>query len=118
MKKDHVDPMQMRRIGLRHAIVVPVRKAVVFDMNAVDQKIAEVDRKLEALARKRVELEQERSALSATRAGFDAMPIEREEGDPEVPLEPPPSTKQAHAERLAKARAEEAAAEDANPKEE
>jgi hypothetical protein len=82
-------PGSMRRIGLRHAVVTVAVTAQVVDRNSL---VIELDQTVAQLARARqlvAQLEAQRSQLETKLAQFDAAPIERLDGDPDVPLEEP-----------------------------
>lgn len=81
----HVEPGELRRIGLRHAVVVMPVEARVVDVNAMRVELATLDRRLEAARKAMRQLEQRRTELSESITQFETMPIERIDGDPEVP---------------------------------
>jgi len=76
---------QLRRIGQRHAVVVPARSVQVLDMGEVDRAIVRATKQLAAMAEQRIKLEETLSDLRAQRDAFDALAIERDDDDPEVP---------------------------------
>jgi hypothetical protein len=83
----HVEPGEVRRIGIRHAVVVLPVEARVVDMNGPRVELAQIDRKLDELKKMQRRLEARRTELADTIAQFDALPIERQDDDPVVPVE-------------------------------
>jgi hypothetical protein len=79
-------PGSMRRIGLRHAVVTAPVRAELVDVGKLTNDLAVTTDKL-ARARALVALlETERAQLETKIAQFSAAPIERVDGDPDVPL--------------------------------
>lgn len=76
----------MRRIGLRHAVVTPAITAQVVDRNSIVAELEQASRSLGNARQLVTQLEAQRSHLETKLAQFDAAPIERVDGDPEVPL--------------------------------
>lgn len=83
----HVELGAVRRIGHRHAVVLLPVEAKVVDMNAQRVALERVDARLESLKRELRSLERQRTAIADTITQFENLPIERDDGDPEVPQE-------------------------------
>lgn len=88
-KQGETDVGVMRRIGHRHAIVLPARRAELVDINDVEVELARTVEIIGAAKLQLAKLDQRRQQLEARLAEFKAAPIDRVEGDPTVPLEPP-----------------------------
>jgi hypothetical protein len=84
-KVGHVEAGAVRRIGLRHAVVLQPVVATIVDMTRQRQMLDRIDKRLAALGAERRQLEAKRTEIADTLAQFEAMPIEREDGDPVVP---------------------------------
>lgn len=82
-------PGSMRRIGLRHAVVVEPVRARVLDVNQLRLELQQVTGQLARARAAVAQLDQHRVTLETRIAEFEAASIDRVEGDPEVPLEPP-----------------------------
>ncbi len=79
----------LRRIGHHHVVVAPARMDQVLDMRLVDRDILKFTKQLASMARQRVQMEIALADLLAQRIAFDGLPIDRDEDDPDVPLEAP-----------------------------
>lgn len=82
-------PGSMRRIGLRHAIVVEPTRAKVVDLGRLEFDLQQTNEQLERLRLALAQLEQQRTALESRIAQFKTAAVERIDGDPEVQLEEP-----------------------------
>lgn len=87
--KDQIDAGGMRRIGARHAIVLPERKATVLDLAAVTAELAECNKRLRTIEAKRARVVARRDQLQKFRDEFAALTVDRDEGDPVVPQAAP-----------------------------
>lgn len=106
-KVGDVEPLVMRRIGHRHAVVTPPVETNVLDMNVVDVQLEASNRQIVTLEQKLAKLRARVADLRTQRAAFDQLPIDRVTDDPNVPLTPPEAQEIAAAEdakRLAAAR--------------
>ncbi len=83
-------PGSMRRIGRFHCIVTAPVTAKVVDVNSLRIELAQCTTSLDKARRMTALLENERAQLEMKLAQFSAAPIERVDGDPEVPQETPP----------------------------
>lgn len=108
-RKDRSDPLEIRRIGHRHAILVPARTAEVVDVRRIGAEIAKLDETLAGLDKRRATVEARRARLLEVQRQFESLPVERESDDPVVPLEPPRLSRDVASER-AKLRAASLAA--------
>lgn len=84
-----VDPVQIRKIGYRHAVVTPQRQSTVVDMNQLRVQRDNQRRQVRALERQLEATKAELAKSEAFLLAFDAQAVDRLEGDPEVPLEAP-----------------------------
>jgi len=82
-------PASIRRIGHRHVILTPGSIPQLVEIEDVDRAIIKAMKRItgmqQELQRARLELDE----LEQVRASFDEAPIDRQEGDPEVPQGPP-----------------------------
>jgi hypothetical protein len=80
-----VDELEIRRIGVNHAVVLPPRQATLLDVGEMRREVTQITRRLAAMEDERVRLTallQDRNLIVAQ---FDAAKIDRIDGDPEVP---------------------------------
>lgn len=84
-----VDPGALRRIGFAHAVVLLPRQAKLIDIGGLRLQRDQVDRRTLQLQTELRSLEAQRAELSANITSFENQPIERVEGDPDVPLTDP-----------------------------
>lgn len=84
-----IDPGEVRRIGFAHAVILKPREPKLVDLNALRVTKAQVDRRIEQLTTELRSLEAQRDDLANNIRIFGDLPIERIEGDPDVPLTDP-----------------------------
>ncbi len=82
-------PGTMRRIGHMHAVVTTAIVAQVVDRNSLVLELKDATAQLSRARSMVAQLETHRSQLEIKLAQFDAAPIERLDGDPDVPLTAP-----------------------------
>lgn len=80
----------MRRIGFRHAIITPPRETVVIDVSRLEANLEATNRQIDANRAQLARLETVKQTLEQQLSAFRALPIDRDDEDPEVPQEPPP----------------------------
>jgi cell division protein FtsB len=95
-----VRPTRMRRIGARHMLVLPAQQAQVLSLDDIEIKLRQARQQRAQLQQQIGRLDAFVADLEQQVATFKALPIERDEDDPEVPqAEPvlPPALVEANA---------------------
>lgn len=80
-----VDAGEVRRIGERHAVMIPAREATVIDLQKHQIAIDQINQRMAAIEKERSRLEARRSTLEGELKMFRSLPIERLKNDPAVP---------------------------------
>lgn len=97
-KKRHgeTDALQVRRVGHRHCVVTPPRRSEVVDVNTWINRVEKLDGQIRNAERSRDQANAAITALTAEREqirglllAFETLPVDRVEGDPDVPLDAP-----------------------------
>jgi hypothetical protein len=83
------DPIQLRRIGYRHALITPPRETTLVDMNRTRVELEQVERVVNTLERQLAAAVARRDRIKQLIAAFDLQSIDRVDGDPTVPLDAP-----------------------------
>ena len=104
-----VDPSAIRRVGFQHAIVTPPRESTLLDVATTRDDLKRVDRGIAQSEKQLTHLRAQRDRLVAFLAAFEAMPVDRIDGDPDVSLESPAERTKREAEEDAKLQAAELA---------
>jgi predicted RNase H-like nuclease (RuvC/YqgF family) len=104
-----IEPGEIRRIGYSHAILMPARSTVLVDINSERNELARTEQTLKAGREQIALLERKRDQLQRRIAEFEAAPIDRVDGDPDVPVISPQERAKAEQEQDAKANAEQRA---------
>lgn len=78
-------PVQMRRIGATHAVVTLGTAVELLDVQQLDATIAKLTRALASQEEQRVKTQTKLDELRAARKAFDALEVDRDDDDPEVP---------------------------------
>lgn len=81
---------RMRRIGMRHMIVMPSQVAQVLSLDDLLAHRDRIRRKLAELGAQQTQLATALLDVDGQISRFNGLPIDRDEGDPEVPEPPPP----------------------------
>ena len=79
----------MRRIGYQHAVVTPAVRVDVVNIERVRAELVRCGEMIAQVTERLAQLRAHRTQLEQRIAEFDAAPIDRIEGDPDVPLEAP-----------------------------
>lgn len=79
----------MRRIGHRHAVVLEPVVVRVVDINELHNNLGQCNSLIDQTTRRLAQLRAQRTILEQRIAEFDTAPIDRVDGDPEVPLDAP-----------------------------
>ncbi len=90
-RKGEKVPAQLRRIGDRHAVIVPHHEVQIIDMVKVDEQVRRATTRLADLETERLRVQAVLADLVAQRQAFDALPIDRDEDDPKVDPDPVPA---------------------------
>lgn len=77
---------ELRRIGFSHAILLPARSTQLVDINAERNELRRTEQTLAAGREQIALLERKRDQLQKRIAEFEAAPIDRVDGDPDVPI--------------------------------
>lgn len=85
-----VVPGTMRRIGLRHCVVTPAVQVELVDAGRLHRDLELTNEQLGRARQLVAKLEAQRGQLETRIAQFEAAPIERVDGDPDVPVEAEP----------------------------
>jgi hypothetical protein len=80
-----VRPTRMRRIGARHMLVLPQQQAQVLSLDDIETKLRQARQQRAQLQQQIGRLDAFLADLEQQVATFKALPIERDEDDPEVP---------------------------------
>jgi hypothetical protein len=104
-----VDPSSVRRIGHQHAIITPPRESTLLDVADVRRELKKTERGIAQSERQLTMLRGQRDRQIAFLAAFDAQPIDRVDGDPEVSLISPEERTKLEAAADAKLQATEVA---------
>ncbi len=115
-RPNEIEAGSIRRIGFRHAVMLPARQAQLVDMNAINVELGRAKERLATFEAKRDAAAARVAELTAQKEAFDSLPIERDDEDPTVPQEAPRTSQEvrraieaATAEREAAERAAEEA---------
>ncbi len=84
-----VDPAAIRRVGFQHAIVTPPRESTLLDVQGVRDDLRRTELGIAQAERQLLVLRGQRDRQLAFLAAFEALPVERIDGDPDVSLESP-----------------------------
>jgi hypothetical protein len=104
-----VDPAAIRRVGFQHAIVTPPRESTLLDVQNIRDELRRTDRAITAAEKQLTQLRAQRDRQLAFLATFEALPVERVDGDPDVSLESPAERTKREANEDARAQAAELA---------
>lgn len=90
-----VDELQIRRVGARHCVVTPPRRTELVDIYQWQQQLEAVERRLKHARNAKAQAEALESQLITQREQLRAqlqlvasLPIDRCDGDPDVPALP------------------------------
>lgn len=95
---------ELRRIGFSHAILLPARSTQLVDINGDRNELRRTEQTLAAGREQIALLERRRDQLQRRIAEFEAAPIDRVDGDPDVPVISPEERTRLEREEDAKVR--------------
>ena len=82
--------LRMRRIGARHMVVMPPQVATVITVDQLEQALRDSEAQVRATEGQLAKLRALAADLRRQVEAFNALPVQRDDDDPEVP-QPPPS---------------------------